>query len=134
MTTYMRKPIPEELWILTHRQPSQKEISNAFVALASTIERQGKNHAIQGTNASIAKLAMGAGFSPNGKPYLWHTLPTYRAMLIKFVHDEIVVQAPKQHAQAVADLIGEAFREAAAEKMKKVIMEFDYSIANYWKK
>lgn len=130
----IRKPTKEEHWLLTHRQPSQKEISNAFVALHSTVERQGKNHAIQGTNASIAKLAMGCGYSLNGKPYLWHTLPQYKAMLLKFVHDELVVQCPKRHAQIVADLIGEAFREAAAEKMKKVVMEFDYNIATYWKK
>lgn len=134
MTTYMRKPNPEEDWVLTHRQPSQREISNAIVALASTIERQGKNHAIQGTNATVAKLAMGAGISPNGKPYLWHTLPLYRAILLKFVHDELVAQAPKHHAQKVADLIGEAFREAAAERMKQVIMEFDYNIDSFWRK
>jgi DNA polymerase I-like protein with 3'-5' exonuclease and polymerase domains len=134
MMTYTRKPNPEELWILTHRQPSQKEISNAFLALASTIERQGKNHAVQGSNASIAKLAMGAGFDADGVPFLWHILPLFRAMLIKFVHDELVIQAPKHHAETVAAKVQDAFRRAAAVKMKKVVMESEYGIASYWKK
>lgn len=129
-----RKPTKEELWLLEHRLPSNKEISNAFAALHGTIERQGKNHAIQGTNASIAKLAMGAGFDKDGKPYLWHTLPLYKAKLVKFVHDELVVQAPKRYAQIVVDLIGDAFRRAAATKMTKVVMEFDANVATYWKK
>jgi len=65
---------------------------------------------------------------------LWHTLPLYKAKLIKFVHDELVVQCPKRYGQKVADLIGDAFKRAAALKMKRVIMEFDYAISTYWKK
>jgi DNA polymerase I-like protein with 3'-5' exonuclease and polymerase domains len=131
---HKRKPTKEELWPLEHRQPSQNEISNAFAALHSSIERQGKNHSIQGTNASLIKLAMGSGFDKYGNPYLWHLFPQYKAKLIKMVHDELVVQAPKRYAQTVAGLIGDAFKRAAATKMKKVTMEFDFSIASYWKK
>jgi len=134
MTLNKRKPDKDELWLLTHRLPTKNEVSNAFQALHGTIERQGKNHAIQGTNASIAKLAMGAGFDKDGKPYLWHTLPQYRAKLVKFVHDELVVQAPKHFAKIVVDLIGDAFKRAAATKMTKVVMEFDANVATYWKK
>lgn len=129
-----RKPIPEELWLLGHRMPTQQEIQQAFIALHGTIERQGKNHGIQGTNASIAKLAMGAGRDKDGKPFLWHTLPQYKAKLVKFVHDELVVQCPKRYAQIVVGLIGDAFKRAAATKMKKVVMEFDANVATYWKK
>ena len=134
ITSYMRKPTPEELWVLTHRQPSQKEINNAMIALASSIERQGKNHSVQGTNATIAKLAMGCGFDEEGKPFLWHILPTFRSMLIKFVHDELVIQAPKQFAEKVAYAVQDAFLRAARVKMKKVFMESEYSVAQYWKK
>jgi DNA polymerase I-like protein with 3'-5' exonuclease and polymerase domains len=102
--------------------------------MSNSIERQGKNMRIQGTNASIAKVAMGAGYDEEGKPFLWHTLPQFRARLIKFVHDELVVQCPKQYGQQVADLIGDAFKRAAALRMKKVIMEFDYNIKPYWSK
>lgn len=131
---HKRKPTKEELWPLEHRQPSQTEISNAFVALHSSIERQGKNHSIQGTNASLIKLAMGSGFDKDGNPYLWHLFPKYNAKLIKMVHDELVVQAPKRHAKTVAGLIGDSFKRAAATKMSRVVMEFDFGINSYWKK
>lgn len=131
---YGRKPNKEEMWHLTHRQPTSKEISSAYAGMSESIGRQGKNHAIQGTNATIAKIAMGAGFCLAGKPYLWHTLPQYKAKLIKFVHDELVVQCPKQYGKQIADLIGDAFKRAAAEKMKRVVMEFEFNIASYWSK
>lgn len=127
--------IDSEYYLLSHRAPTDKEIANAFKAMHGSIERQGKNHCIQGTNATIAKLAMGCGYdSKEGKPFLWHTLPLYKAILIKFVHDELVVQVPKRYGEKVAALIGDAFRRAAAEKMKKVVMEFDKNIASHWKK
>lgn len=132
----MQKRVPnkQELYLLTHREPTQKEIGKTLGGMKGTIERQGKNHAIQGTNASIIKLAMGCGYDVDGNPYLWHTLPQYRARLIKMVHDEVVIQSPKHHAKTVAGLVGDAFKRAAATKMKKVIMEFDFNIAQSWKK
>jgi DNA polymerase I-like protein with 3'-5' exonuclease and polymerase domains len=129
-----RKPKQDEEFDLTHRPPNDKEISRSYVQMSNSITRQGKNHRIQGTNATIAKKAMGAGYCPDGKPFLFHTLPLFRANLIKFVHDELVVQCPKQYGKQVAELIGDAFKRAAAIKMKKVVMEFDYHISNCWEK
>lgn len=133
-TIHKRAPAKEELWLLTHRLPTQKEVNNAYMALHSTIERQGKNHAIQSANATIAKLAMGAGTDASGKPFLWHLLPLYRAKLIKFVHDELVIQSPSHFADTVVYEVQSAFTRAAAVKMKKVKMESEFSIAKYWKK
>ena len=127
-------PKDDVLWDLEHRAPTEKEIRNSLFALNGNIERQGKNHAIQGSNARMAKIAMGCGFSPDGKPYLWHTLGAFKAKLIKFVHDELVIQCPKRFGKQVAELVGDAFKRAAAEKMIEVQMEFDYNIATYWKK
>lgn len=130
-----RKPKKDELYQLTHNpNPEPKYISSMMQAMYGRIERQGKNHAIQGTNASIIKLAMGCGYSPKGMPYLWHTLPLVGAKILSLIHDELVIQAPKRNAEKVAKMIGIAFKVAAAEKMKKVVMEFDYHIAEYWKK
>lgn len=128
----LRKPSAIEKWPLTHRMPNDKELDSAKRAIYGGIERKGKNHVIQGTNASIAKVAMGAGFSPDGQPYLWHTLPLWKAKLVKFVHDELVVQAPKRFGHQVAALIGDAFKRAGAEVMSKVTMEFDYHVEAYW--
>jgi DNA polymerase I-like protein with 3'-5' exonuclease and polymerase domains len=129
-----RKPNQSEEYTLTHREPTPQEIGNSFYGMSGSINRQGKNHRIQGTNATIAKLAMSALFDKDGKPYLWHILPLFRAKLIKFVHDELVVQYPKQYGQKVAEAIGDAFKRAAATHMHKVVMEFDFNIAPFWKK
>lgn len=129
-----RKPNEDEKYILTHREPTSKEIGKVMAGMSGSIERKGKNHAIQGTNATIIKLAMGCGYDAEGKPYLWHIFPQYRAKLRKMVHDELVVGCPKQHAETVAALIGDAFRRAAATKMKMVVMEFDFHIGQYWEK
>jgi len=134
VTVKGRKPTKLEEFELTHRPPTANEVSNSFFQMSSSITRQGKNHRIQGTNATIAKKAMGAGYCPDGKPFLFHTLPQYKAKLIKFVHDELVVQCPKRFGKKVAALIGDAFKRAAAIKMKRVVMEFDYNIDTYWKK
>lgn len=129
-----RKPKADEKWPLLHRQPTDREINWELQGLHSGIGRQGKNHEIQGTNASIAKIAMGCGYDDAGNPYLWHTLGQYRARLVKFVHDELVVHCPSRFGQLVADLIGDAFKRAAAEQMTKVVMEFEYHIKPYWAK
>lgn len=129
-----RKPSKEEMFVLTHRSPTNNEITKQFIAISSGIERKGKNHRIQGTNARIAKVSLGSGFDKDGKPFLWHTLPQFNAKLVKFVHDEVVVQCPRRYAHAVADLIGDAFRRAGAMVMHKVTMEFDFKIAGFWSK
>jgi DNA polymerase I-like protein with 3'-5' exonuclease and polymerase domains len=128
------KPSKDEEWTLTHRMPTQKEITKSIMSLAGSIERQGKNHSSQGTNATIAKLAMSCGFDADGNPFLWHVLPLYRAKLIKFVHDELVIQAPKHLAEKVAAEVQSAFERAAKIKMKQVVMESEYSVAQFWKK
>jgi DNA polymerase I-like protein with 3'-5' exonuclease and polymerase domains len=129
-----RKPLLEEEWYLTHREPTPNEIGKSYYQMTNGIGRKGKNMRIQGTNATIAKLAMSSLVDKDGIPYLWHTLPKFRARLVKFVHDEFVVHCPKRYAEQVAALIGDAFKRAAATKMKRVIMEFDYNVATYWKK
>jgi DNA polymerase I-like protein with 3'-5' exonuclease and polymerase domains len=127
-------PKEDVLWDLTHRQPTEKEIRNSMFSLNGNIERQGKNHAIQGTNARMAKIAMGCGFSKDGTPYLWHTLRLYKAVLIKFVHDELVAQCPKRYATKVENLIKDAFKRAGAEVLKKVVMESEANSGPTWKK
>jgi DNA polymerase I-like protein with 3'-5' exonuclease and polymerase domains len=128
------KPDEETLFWLTHRQPTNKEIMSSLMGLAESIGRKGKNHPIQSANATLAKISMGWGHDANGVPFLWHTLPKYRARLVKFVHDELVIQAPAQLAQKVADAIQDSFRRAAAIRMSSVMMESEYKISKVWEK
>jgi DNA polymerase I-like protein with 3'-5' exonuclease and polymerase domains len=130
----LREPKEDELWLLTHRHPEPNEIRHAMRAMMGSIARRGKNHCIQGTNASIIKRAMGCGFDKDGKGYLWHLLPQYKAKLLNMIHDELVVQCPKRFANDVAQTVGDAFKRAAAEVMKSVIMEFEFNVADRWMK
>jgi DNA polymerase I-like protein with 3'-5' exonuclease and polymerase domains len=130
----LREPTKDEIWSLTHRAPTGNEIRQAMRAMMGSIGRKGKNHCIQGTNASIIKRSLGCGFDRNGKGYLWHTLPQYKARIQNMVHDELVVHCPKRYGQVVADLVGDAFKRAAAEVMHSVIMEHEAHIAERWMK
>jgi DNA polymerase-1 len=77
---------------------------------------------------------MGCGADKDGKFYLWHTLPQYKAKVVNMVHDELVLECPKRFGQQVADLVADAFARAAAEVMSKVKMTADFHIADRWLK
>lgn len=131
----LREPNEEEDYKLTHRDPIESEIKQGYRALMGSIGRRGKNHCIQGTNASIIKRAMSCGFCKKGIGYLWHTLLQYKARIQSMVHDELLIHCPKRYAEKVAALAGDAFKRAAAEVMGDiVIMENDYHISNRWQK
>ena len=130
----LREPTKEEEYQLTHSIPDWKQIKWGMRALEGSIGRRGKNHCIQGTNASILKRSLGCGFDAQGKPYLWHTFPQFKAKLVNMVHDELVVNCPKRYGKNVAELIADAFKRAAAEVMHKVEMTSDFHISNRWLK
>jgi len=133
--SYMREPTEEEKYKLTHRAPTDNEIKSAMRGLWGSIGRRGKNHGVQGTNASLVKRAMGCGFdSVQGKPFLWHTLPQYGARLLSMIHDELLIESPKRHSKVVAELAADAFLRAGVEVMTKVKMTSDYHISNRWQK
>jgi len=130
-----KKPSDEALYDMLHRQmPQAWTVSSMMKSMFGRIERQGKNHPIQGTNASIIKLAMGCGYSSKGMPFLWHTLPRLKAKILAMVHDELLVQCPVRYSKLVANMTGRAFAVAAAEKMSKVKMTFDFHIDSCWRK
>lgn len=131
---YMREPTEDEMYQLTHREPNDYEIRQAMRGLYGSIGRRGKNHCIQGSNASIIKRAMGCGFDREKNPYLWHTLPLHKARLLSMVHDELIIECPKRNGEKVAHMVADAFKRAAAEVMSKVVMEADWHIANRWQK
>jgi DNA polymerase I-like protein with 3'-5' exonuclease and polymerase domains len=130
----LREPTKEEIYKLTHRSVDYREIKYAMRALNGSIGRRGKNHCIQGTNASIIKRSLGCGFDANHIPYLWHTLPKYKAHIQNMVHDELVIGCPKRYGKLVAELTADAFKRAAAEVMRQVEMTSEFHIAGRWMK
>jgi DNA polymerase I-like protein with 3'-5' exonuclease and polymerase domains len=131
---HLRDPDEEEKRKLTHRAPTDNEIKSAMRGLWGSIGRRGKNHAIQGSNASIIKRSMGCGFDKDNRPYLWHILPLYKARLLSMVHDELIIQCPRRFGKQVAEEVVSAFRRAAAEVMSQVEMTAEYCISDRWQK
>lgn len=114
--------------------PTQKDVSSAMRGMFGAIEREGKNTPIQGTNADMIKLAMGAGSDADGKPYLWHTLQKFGAYLVSMIHDELVLEVLPEHAQQCFDAVVDAFKRAGATFFKYIEMSADGAIADYWVK
>jgi DNA polymerase I-like protein with 3'-5' exonuclease and polymerase domains len=119
---------------LEDMRPEEWAVKSALRGMYGSIERRGKNLKIQSLNATIIKLACGSGYDPDGKPYLWHTLPLLGGKAKGMVHDEIIVVFPRRNAEAGLALIQDAFKRAGAEFLSKVSMLSDGRVADYWKK
>ena len=130
----LRNPNVDEKWALTHRTPTEREILHGMKAMFASVGRKAQNHPAQGTNASLAKRIMGAGVDAQGKGYLWHLLPQYKAKIINFVHDEWVIECPKRYGQEVLDCAKDAIRRAGREIFKTIEMESEGRISDHWEK
>ena len=89
------------------------------------IERQAKNHPIQGTNADAVKYAL--VFLTEKKKE-----GNFDASLILTVHDEIVSEVREDQAEAWAKIQSEEMRRAGALFIKKVPIESKPFIADVW--
>jgi DNA polymerase I-like protein with 3'-5' exonuclease and polymerase domains len=116
------------------REPTNNEIIKKLKAKQASTGREGMNTPIQGTGAEMLKLAIGCGFDPDGKPYLWHLLPQYKAKLYNEVHDEIDVEAPDEHAEKAKEVTIDAMQRAGAEFVKSVVMIAEGKISTKWPK
>jgi DNA polymerase-1 len=115
--------------------PGTKKIGSKLKMIMESIKREGKNTPIQGSNADIAKIAMGCGFGKDGQNFMWQQLePKFGAKLINFVHDEFVVQVHKDRAQECFDFMADCMTRAGAELVKLIPMTTEGHIGNRWKK
>lgn len=98
-----------------------------YSKLAGSIERQGKNMPIQGTNADITKYALiyiHERFIKEGwDAHITHT-----------VHDEIVCEAKDDIADIVATAIEKEMVRAAESLLTKVNVKVDVHTAECWEK
>ncbi len=91
----------------------------------SLAQRNGKNMPIQGTSADILKRAL----------HLLHKeIAGTSARLVNIVHDEIIVEADANEAQATADKLEKAMCAAGEEYVKVVPVKVDVHIADEWTK
>lgn len=124
------KELATERALADDRPLGPKDISKAYSGMYGSIEREGKNSPIQGSNADFIKLAMGAGLS-----YIWRDLePVYGGLLENMVHDELVVECPVDTSEACMAFMADAMKRAGGEFMKSVKAESEGHIAPMWSK
>ncbi len=102
------------------------QVSNKLKGMWASIEREGKNTPIQGSNADIIKRAM----------YLiWLKLEEeYGAFFYNMVHDELVIECPDETAEACFKFVGDTMTEAGAEFVKLIPMTTEGKISTKWEK
>lgn len=120
---------------VTDRLPSTREVASAYKGMFGSIEREGKNQPIQGSNADMIKVAMGCGLDKVGNGFLWHGLEVkYKAKLINCVHDELVVECPDECAEECFKFVGDCMMRAGAEFVKTIVMDWDGKVSGRWEK
>jgi DNA polymerase I-like protein with 3'-5' exonuclease and polymerase domains len=113
----------------------QNKITQTMQSKIAAVKREGANVNFQGTAADQMLLAMGCGFDPNGKPYLWHILePKYRAMLLLYLYDELLVESPEEHSRSVELDVEDAIIRSGAEFVKSVPMVSKGMVSKRWQK
>jgi DNA polymerase I-like protein with 3'-5' exonuclease and polymerase domains len=120
---------------VTDRLPTTREVASAYKGMFGSVEREGKNQPVQGSNADIIKVAMGCGFDESGNSFMWQSLETkYKAHLINMVHDEVVVECPAEYAEECFKFVGDCMMRAGAEFVHSIPMLYDGKISDKWEK
>lgn len=89
------------------------------------LERKGRNTPIQGTCGDILKKAI---------LYLSESLKEYDAPIVNLVHDEIVIEALADQAEAIRDIVKQDMIRAGQDYIKAVPVEVDIKIDSVWRK
>jgi DNA polymerase I-like protein with 3'-5' exonuclease and polymerase domains len=104
---------------------TQELIRKKYTSMFRSIEREGKNSSIQGTNADIIKRSI----------YLiWRDGEQYDIKQINTVHDENVLLAPKSKSKEAFEFAGRCMEDAGAEFVKSLRMTYEGHIAECWQK
>lgn len=110
------------VYTLFHRKRPIPELSSSNFMQRSFGERIAMNSPIQGTAADIIKIAMNR---------VERRLKTenLKAKLVLQIHDELLIEAPKEEADAVCRILQEEMRAAAD---LRVPLEIDVNIGLNW--
>lgn len=114
---------------------TQERITQTMQSMIAGVKREGGNVCFQGTAADQMLLAMGCGYDPNGKPYLWHVLePKYDAKQLLYLYDEFLVEAPEEVSASVDADVEDAIIRSGAEFVKSVPMSSEGMVSKQWQK
>ena len=96
-----------------------------YKKLIGSIERQAKNHPIQGTNADAMKFALVSLYERIKKDKI-------DASILLTVHDEIVTECVDEQADTFKDILSEEMVKAAEVFVKKVPIASDPFVGDVW--
>jgi len=96
-----------------------------FNRMKGSVERQGKNQPIQGSNADTIKQTM---------VYIADRIKPYDAKLLSTVHDETVTEVREDQVEEVTKIVEKATIDGFAAFFSKVKMKADADVADYWVK
>jgi DNA polymerase I-like protein with 3'-5' exonuclease and polymerase domains len=96
-----------------------------YKKLIGSIERQAKNHPIQGTNADAMKFALVSLYERLKKEKI-------DAYILLSVHDEIVTECNADFAEEFKDILSEEMVKAAEVFVKKVPIVSDPFVGDVW--
>lgn len=105
---------------------TKKEISE-YYKWKGSVERCCQNYPIQGTAASMTKLAL---------IYMYEEFKSIKGnpLLINTIHDEIVAEVDEEYAGVVADVMVKCMVKAGEVFCKKIPMKVDPVISDFWVK
>lgn len=112
-----------ELKSVGHRVP--KQVWSLMNQAKGQIGRNSQNYRIQGTAASMTKLAA----ILLQRSIVEHGLA---ASIVNIVHDEIVVEAREEHAEMCQKLLEKAMKQAGKVFVKDIPMEVECKISEVW--
>lgn len=99
-----------------------------FFRLRGVIERKSKNYPVQGSAGDCTKLATYLLFNKLRQNELLNTVK-----IVNIVHDELLVEAPEEMGENIANLTKECMEEAGNYFCKRVPLKAEPALAKYWK-
>jgi DNA polymerase-1 len=101
-------------------------VSKKMAVMYGSIEREGKNTPIQGSNADIAKRAM--------KYLFFSKLKQLGFLPVMFVHDEFIYEGPTENAEEAKTIIEDCMLRAGADFVKSIKMPASGKVTKTWEK
>ena len=110
-----------------YEEDNPKEIMSQFNSAKGEIARLAQNYPIQGSSADITKFA-GILFLRQILERNWWM----KVKIVNFVHDEILVECPKEIAEEVKDILLECMTKAGDPFCRILPLSADALIGEHW--
>ena len=109
-------------------ESNPKEIYRLYNAAKGTMQRYAQNYPMQGTAADITKFAAVLFLREILKRGWW-----MKVLIVNQVHDELLVECPKEISEVVSDVLIDCMERAGAPFCRILPLKSDTIIAEYWK-